>query len=72
MEEKENKKVHKYTDYPNKLHGSFPLSTQRFLERPRGEGGDAKRRGVRSRESNDLFNHSSLRILLIFHKFFLT
>ncbi len=30
----------------------FPLYTQRFLERPRGEGGDAKRRGVRSREDN--------------------
>jgi hypothetical protein len=46
--------MHKSTDYPNELHDSFPLSTQRFLERPRGEGGDAKRRGVRIRESDHI------------------
>ncbi len=38
----------------------FPLATQRFLERPRGEGGDAKRRGVRTRESNHLLPKTNL------------
>ncbi len=47
MEEKENTTMHKNTDYPHELYCPVPLSTQRFLERPRGEGGDAKRRGVR-------------------------
>ncbi len=52
--------MHKKTDNPHDLSYSFPLSTQRFLERPRGEGGDAKRRGVRTRESNHLLSKTNL------------
>ncbi len=72
MEEKEKTKMHKKTDYPNDLHYSFPLSTQRLLERPRGEGGDAKRRGVRIREFDHFLNRSSLCIYLKLHPIFLT
>ncbi len=60
IEEKENETMHKKTDLPHDLSCSFPLSTQRFLERPRGEGGDAKRRGVRTRESNHLLSKTNL------------
>ncbi len=60
IEEKEKETMHKKTDNPHDLSYSFPLSTQRFLERPRGEGGDAKRRGVRTRESNHLLSKTNL------------
>ncbi len=71
MVEKANTAMHKKTDLPYKWCDFHPLYTQRFLERPRGEGGDAKRRGVRTRESNHLLNHSSLRISMTFrHVFF--
>jgi hypothetical protein len=66
MEEKEENAMHKCTDSPHELYCSPTLSTQRFLERPRGEGGDAKRRGVRSRESYHLLHHSLFRIYLKF------
>ncbi len=64
--------VHKKTDYPYECWYSFPLSTQRFLERPRGEGGDAKRQGVRIRESNDLLNHLPSRIEMKSKRFLFT
>ncbi len=60
IEEKEKETMHKKTDNPHDLSYSSPLSTQRFLERPRGEGGDAKRRGVRTRESNHLLSKTNL------------
>ncbi len=58
--EKESTMMHKKTSSPCGWWYSFPLSTQRFLERPRGEGGDAKRRGVRIRESNHLLSNTNL------------
>ncbi len=64
--------MHNSTDYPNELHDSFPLSTQRFLERSRGEGGDAKRRGVRIREADHILHDLPFRILMTFQHIFLT
>jgi hypothetical protein len=66
MEEKENEAMHKYTDSPHELYCSVPPLYAAIPRATAWRGGDAKRRGVRSRESNHLLHHSPFRIYLKF------